>query len=528
LVNAARRHEVADAEFKKNSISDLAMSWSDALALEARHSPNDDVEAIQKVTVEDVKRVSRQLLNEQQSISAILTPQASGQPISSSSFGKPESFATPKKAAAPLPAWAQKVNELRIPVSNVHPHVTTLSNGLKLIVQPETVSDTVSVFGSVQKNSGLDGSKGKEGVDEVLDELLSHGTVSLDRAGFQKALDEIGANESAGAEFSLEVPASDFERGVALLAENELRPALSASAFKIVQRQLAERLAGEGQSASYLTEHSLESALLPKNDPALRHPTSRSVSSILLADVRKYYERAFQPDLTTIVVVGNITPERARAAIELNFGNWKSHGRRRRRLSPPVSTNQPSSTEVPNASRVQADVTLAETLPVTRSNPDYYSLNLGSQVLGGAFYASRLSRDLRENSGLVYDVSSTLEAERTRAFYVIRYGCDPQNVSKVRSIVERDLKEMQTSAVPEETLKQAKVLLLQQIPLSEASVRSIAEGLISSATNGLPLDEPVVAANMYVKLNSQQVQAAFAKWIRPHDFVQVIEGPNSK
>jgi zinc protease len=532
LVNAAKRHEVADAEFKKNSISDLAMFWSEALALEGRQSPSDDIEAIQKVTVEDVKRVARQLLNEQQSISAILTPQASGQPISLSSFGKPESFATPRKAAAPLPAWAQKVDELRIPVSNVHPHVTTLSNGLKLIVQPETISDTVSVFGSILDisgdNSGPNGSRGKEGADEVLDEMLSHGTLSLDRTAFQKALDDIGANESAGAEFSLEVPAGNFERGVALLAENELRPALSAGAFKIVQRQLAERMAGEGQSASYLTEHSLESALLPKNDPDLRHTTSRSVSSLRLADVRKYYQRAFQPDLTTIVVVGNITPERARAAIERNFGDWQSHGRRRRTPPPPVSTNRPSSTEVPNASRVQADVTLAETLPVARSNPDYYSLNLGSLVLGGAFYASRLSRDLRENSGLVYDVSSTLEAEANRAFYVISYGCDPQNVSKVRSIVERDLTEMQTSAVPEEALKQAKILLLQQIPLSESSVRSIAEGLISTATNGLPLDEPSVAANTYVKLTPQQVQAAFARWVRPHDFVEVIEGPKSK
>ena len=183
---------------------------------------------------------------------------------------------------------------------------------------------------------------------------------------------------------------------------------------------------------------------------------------------------------------------------------------------------------MPNASRVQAEVTLAETLPVTRADPDYYTLNLGSQVLGGAFYASRLYRDLRENTGLVYSVSSTLTAEPTQAFYLLSYGCDPRNVSKVRSIVERDLKEMQTSAVPEETLKLAKVLLLQQIPLSESSVRSIAEGLISSATNGLPLNEPLMAANVYAKLTPQQVQAAFAKWIRPNDFVQVTEGPNPK
>jgi zinc protease len=155
-------------------------------------------------------------------------------------------------------------------------------------------------------------------------------------------------------------------------------------------------------------------------------------------------------------------------------------------------------------------------------------LNLGSQVLGGAIYASRLSRDLRENSGLVYSVSSTLEADPTGAFYTISYGCDPGNVSRARAIVERDLKEMQTSMVPEEILNRAKVLLLQQIPLSEASVGSIAEGLISRAANELPLNEPVVAARMYVKLTPQQVQSAFAKWIRPRDLVQVTDGPNSK
>ena len=149
LVNAAKRHEVADAEFQKNSISDLAMLWSEALALEGRQSPSDDIEAIQKVTVEDVREIARRLLNPEESISAILTPQPSGQPISSASFGGAESFAATENAAVPLPVWAQKVNQLSIPVSTVHPKITTLSNGLKLIVQPETVSDTISVFGYI-------------------------------------------------------------------------------------------------------------------------------------------------------------------------------------------------------------------------------------------------------------------------------------------------------------------------------------------------------------------------------------------
>jgi zinc protease len=527
LVSAAKRHEAADAEFQKNSISGLAMLWSDALALKGRQSPSDDIDAIQKVTLEDVRDMARRLLDPKQSVSAILTPRSSGQPNSSTSSGGTESFASTSNTTIPLPGWARKLNQLSIPVSTVHPKVTTLSNGLKLIVQPETISDTISVFGSIQSNSDTENSDAQD-VDQVLDELLACGTVSLNRVGFQKALDNIGANESAGTDFSLEVPASDFDRGVALLAENELHPALPASAFKIIKRQLVDSMAGELHSPAFLTQHALELALSPKNDPDRDTDTSGNVSSLSLADVRNYYRRAFRPDLTTIVVVGNVTPERARSVIEHNFGTWKAHGPKPSTVEPPEPTNPPSNTEVPNASRVQAEVTLAETLPLIRSNPDYYTLNLGSHVLDGGFYASRLSRELRENTGLVYSVSSTLEAGPTGASYTINYGCDPRNVSGARAIIERDLKEMQTRVVSEETLNQAKVLLLQQIPLSEASVQSIADGLISRTRDKLPLNEPAEAAQMYLKLTPRQVQAAFAKWIRPQDLVQVTDGPSAK
>ena len=111
-----------------------------------------------------------------------------------------------------------------IPKSTVNPIVSVLPNGLKLIVQPETVSDTVSVFGRIRNNSDMEEPKGKEGVDLVLDQLFSFGTTTLDRVAFQKALDEIGAQESAGSDFTLQVLADDFERGVQLLADNEAQP----------------------------------------------------------------------------------------------------------------------------------------------------------------------------------------------------------------------------------------------------------------------------------------------------------------
>jgi len=94
--------------------------------------------------------------------------------------------------------------------------------------------------------------------------------------------------------------------------------------------------------------------------------------------------------------------------------------------------------------------------------------------------------------------------------------------------VIQDLTDMQTSPPSTGEMQQALAMLLREIPLDQSSETRIADGFLSRAVLGLPLDEPVRAAEKYKSLSAQQVQAAFAKWIRPNDFVEVVEGPPAK
>ncbi len=526
LVAAAKRHELAHAEMQKNSVSGLAFAWSDAVAVEGRSSPDDDIRAIQAVTPEAVNRVARRYLTLDRAITAILPPQPSGKPRSQSSFGT-ESFTSKNVKPVPLPEWAaHALARLEVPRLTVHPVVSTLPNGVRLIVQPESVSNTVSVYGSIQNEPDLETPKGNEGVDDVLDQLFSFGTTTLDRLAFQKALDDIGADASAGTGFSLQVLADQFDRGVELLADNELHPALPAQAFQIMQRQQAAYVAGQLQSPGYLAGRAQNEALFPKDDPTQREATPQTIAGLTLDAVKQYYAQVFRPDLTTIVVIGNVTPARARAVIEKYFGAWQAAGPKPPTELPAVPPNKPSSATVPDKSRVQDAVTLAETLDMNRFTPAYYALALGNEVLGGGFYASRLGQDLRESTGLVYYVGSSLGAGKNRTVYSVTYGCDPDNVAKARALIVKDLREMQTTPVDSQRLQQAKAILLRQIPLSESSVGSIARGWIARVDMGLPLDEPVVAGQHYLKLTAQQIQQAFARYLRPDDLVQIVQGPN--
>jgi zinc protease len=526
LVEAAKRSEVAAAEFERNSIPGLANVWSNALAAEGRASPDDDVEAIKRVTVVDVNRVAKQYLVDQNSITATLKPVPTGQPVAAKGFGGAEEVTSAPSKPVQLPSWAAvSLARLEVPANYIKVSDTTLPNGIRLIVKTDPVSPTVSVQGSVKHSSVLQTPAAKDGMSDLLDGLFSYGTQTLDRLAFQKALDDIAANESAGYSFSLSVLKDNFSRGVQLLADNELHPALPEKAFEVVKQETTQYVAGNLESPEYRTSRALDVGLLPAGDPVLRQVTPATLATVTLDDVKQYHASTIRPDLTTIVVIGDVSAEEARSVVAKWFGAWRSAGPKPDTTLPPVPPNGPSAVDVPDPQAVQDSVFLAEQLKLNRFDPDYYPLQLGNHVLGGGFYATRLYHDLRQVAGLVYTVDLRLDASKTRTNFAVVYGCNPENVSKARALIQRDLQQMRTQDVSADELHQAKALLLRQISLNDSSEEAMAHGLLARAEIGLPLDEPILAAAKYYSLTAEQVKAAFSKLIRPDDFVQVVRGP---
>jgi zinc protease len=526
LFDAAKRSEIASAEFQRNSIPGLASVWSEALTAESRSSPDDDIEAIKKVTLADVNRVAKQYLVGANSITATLKPAPSGEAVSAKGFGGGEKMTSAPTKPVVLPSWAAaSLSQLKVPTDYVVASDTTLANGLRLIVKSDPTSPTVTVVGTVKNNSDLQTPKGQEGVSDILDGLYSYGTTTLDRLAFQKALDDIAANESAGYDFSVQVLKEHFSRGVELLADNELHPALPAEAFAVVKDQTTQFVAGNLKSPGYRTSRALDLGLLPAGDPVLREATPATLGVVTLPDVKQYHAVTMRPDLTTIVVIGDVTADEAKAVVIKWFGDWKAEGPKPETTLPAIPVNKASAANVPDPQAVQDSVTLAQQLNLNRFDPDYYPLQLGNHVLGGGFYATRLYHDLRQVAGYVYNVDVSMSASKTRAGYTVTYGCDPDKVSKARALIQRDLDQMRTQDVSPDELHLAKAMLLRQIPLGESSEEGVAQGLLRRAVIGLPLDEPILAAKKYFELSADQVKAAFARQVRLDDFVQVVRGP---
>ncbi|HEV2907887.1 MAG TPA: pitrilysin family protein, partial [Candidatus Eremiobacteraceae bacterium] len=526
LVDAAKRHEVLAAQSARSSIPGLAQAWSQALAVEGRNSPDEDAMALQAVSVADVDRVAKQYLNHTSAVVAKLQRSQYAEPMSGQEGGGlAESFSRPPGGRVAIPSWAQKVlSSLTPAVSSIDPHDERLQNGVRLIVQRESSGPMVYVVGQVKTNESLEAPPGKEGVSLLLDEMFAYGTTSMDELAFLKALDDASATLESGGNFSMRVPATTFDQGMALLADSLEHPALPDRAFQRLHSELISVFGPYLQRRGLNGQQILMQHLYPSGDAMQRVPTMQSLASISGADVRNYYRKAFRPDETTIVVVGDIAPETARASVDKWFGGWRSDGPRPRVDAPPVPPNK-GFRGLYYSNSLQDQVLEEETIGLTRSSPDYYSMQVGNQVFGRVSFTARLFQDMRVDRGLVYYVDGEPVYNGSRATYRLRYACDPSNLAASEEVVRHDIELMQTTLVGQQELREAKALLEREIPLAEASEEDIAAALTARAIDGVALDEPKQAAQRYLRVTPEDIRAAFAKWLSADRMVELVKAP---
>jgi zinc protease len=527
-VEAAKRRALVRLETERGSIRGLALAWARAVAVLGVTSPDDEIAAIEKVSVDDVDRVAEAYLKSDDAIVGTLLPSTVGSVAGKTApSAASESVTRVVSRSAPvLPSWAKPAVALTAPRSTLSPVDETLPNGLRLIVQPETGSNGVVVRGYVAGSPIVETPAGQEGVDDLLGEIFYEGPADVVDEDWNAELDDTGADLTAGRSFSLDVLSPDFERGIQLLADNELHPNITPAFFNRRRDSIATSVSDDLAGPDGQAQTALLAGLYPSGDPERRLPTKSSIGALTFADVDDYYQRTFRPDLTTIVVVGDVSAASARAAVVKYFGAWKSSGPKPARSLPRVPLNGPASTVVSAQGHLQDDVSLEEVVGVNRTDSDYFALQLANHVLDGGDDATWLYRDVRQDAGLVYSIDSSLDADDSgRSTFTIEYGCDPSNVSKAKAIVLRDLRQLQTATLGPDDMRRAKLLMMRRVPLSEQSEELIADSLLARASAGLALDLSAREAPRYLQITPAQVRAAMARFIRPDSFVQVVEGP---
>lgn len=527
LVDAAKTRLLASRAYDAASIPGQAFAWSTALA-EGERSPGDVYDALQKVTVADVDRALRTYVVPEHEVSMLLTakPNAAMRRPDAASMQEHVAVTTDKRV--PLPAWSVPYfsSPLQAPRADDIAKTTRLSNGLAISVRRETISPTVIVKGEIRTSPTLYEPRGKEGVATITDGLLGWGTTSYDFKAYNAQLDAIAADVSLGTSFTMTVRAADLDRAMSLLADGELHPAFGSQAFAVVQRNDVQSLAALDSLPQTQAAIARIEAVYPPGDPRRRRATSTSAARVGLRDVKNWYAFAYRPDLTTISIVGDVTPAYGTELVRKYFGGWKNMGRKPSFKFPRIKSSAAgTSVTVRSAATKQSDVTLTQAIDVRRASSDVIALELANTVLSGEGTGSLLFRTVREQKGYVYSIDSSVDVERHGGTFSIAFASDARNVSKAQATALAQIDRLRHDLLPDVDVQRAKALLLARDIVELDTYSGVADRLLASAENGVDANDMYRYYREMLRTTPTQIRDAMRKYIDPKRFSRVIVAP---
>ncbi len=525
LVAAAKRQTLAERAYAADSVGGYGDLVGYTYGIVGERDSDED-QRLASLTPQDLLSAARQYLATP-NVVGHLTPNERPNSRSSqkSDAAASDNFSS-RVPNGPIVEPANIRAELRKPTtarSKLAPVAFTLPNGLRVIVQPKTDRPTVYIGGSIDSSPSFVPA-GKEGLVRLASSLANFGSKNYDFTQLRKATDDIGASIELGQNFSAQGFAVDFEQLLNLLADGEENPDFPDRWLSLQRSQIANSVSTEQNISGEMVDRAYLQHLLPPDDPALRFPSQETVSSITRQDLLDFTSRYWRPDLTTIAIVGDITPDRARRAVSAAFGSWRNQG-------PTPSVDQPS-LPAPHTGHayVQTDanqvfIQLGQRA-VARSSRDYDTFQLLTEMLGGSgYFESRLWQELRQKRGLVYGVSSEVKSDKDRGDLEIQLNASPENVAPAISIVRDQLERLRTEPVSAQELAEAKVRLVSEALLSEASASGQRDLVLTIAQNRLPLDYFATLSQQYAGITPADVQRVAKEYLQPDRLIEVFAGP---
>jgi zinc protease len=299
----------------------------------------------------------------------------------------------------------------------------TLANGIEVIGITNTELPLVTMNMVIAGGTLLD-SPELPGVASMVAAVLPQGTKNKTPEELEEEIRLLGSAISMrpGYEeitFSAGSLSRNFSRTVALMKEILLEPRWDSTEFVMAKTRTRNRLIqAEARPASVASAQFYRLVYGQDNilgyDPA---GTRESVEKITPDDLKAFYGNNFSPDVTTIIVAGNVTREEVLLALRPLESEWQAKD---------VAVVIPPAPAIPEKSQIffvdipgsRQSVFYCGYPALTRDNPDYVMADFDNYRFGGAF-TSILNQILREEKGFTYGASSYFREMKSTAPFII-------------------------------------------------------------------------------------------------------------
>jgi zinc protease len=410
----------------------------------------------------------------------------------------------------------------------------TLDNGISIIVQESSATPTFALRANLPAG-GLVEPRDRPGVSGMTASMLSRGTERRTAREFATALEDVGASLGAGSDtLTTTVTGAaltrDFDLVLDLFAEILRQPSFPIDEM---ERLKGEALAGIVQAKSNpdrVADRAFDRIVYPVDHP-LRPHTFEEMEAAVTALTRDhlvgFHRRQFGPDRMIVVVVGDVTPDRVRDALQKRFGDWPRNPGALPLVPPdlPLLQTAPAALQIPIPDKSQSSIVWGHAGGLRRKDPDFYATQVMGLVLGGGALVSRLGNAIRDEQGLAYSVYSYFDASLHPGPFRTVLGTNPTNTKKALAALEAEIQRIRRDGVTAREVDEAVAYLTGRFPLRLETNGGVSEILLGMEFYGLGDDYIDRYADYYRAVTVPQVNAAARAHLHPDRAAVVIAGP---
>ncbi len=397
-----------------------------------------------------------------------------------------------------------------------------LDNGLKVIVVENHKLPRVSF--QLFINVPLIQEKGAVGMSGLAGQMLKTGTSTKSKAEIDEAVDFIGAAFSTSSNGMFGSALSKHKETLLDLMTDVLyNPSFPADEFDKLKNQTLSGLTFSKDDPNTIAGNVATVLRYGKDHPYGEITTEASVENITVDMCKEYYNNYFLPNLSYLIIVGDITGKEAENVANKYFSSWKRKDIAKERFETPTAPKEREVAFVNKTGAVQSVINITYPLDLKPGSEYATKAGLLNSILGGGA-TGRLFQNLREDKGYTYGAYSSLSNDPNVGYFAA--SASVRNEVTDSSLMEfmNELNRIRDVEIDAEELKYAKAKQAGSFTRSLENPQSLASYAFNTARYKLSKDYYSNYLQRLDRITAEDLKETANKFIRPDNAYVLVVG----
>jgi len=478
--------------------SDLGSNW---LLTRNLNFSKQYLDAIGKVTADDVRRVAREYLRDDR--------------LSGTSINPPGTLAKVEK-----PSGESKAGDIK---------KFTLSNGLRLLVREDPRLPLIAITAAF-RGGLLAESKETNGITSLFAKSLLKGTKSRTGEQIASLIEDVGGNISSdngnnSFSVSVDVMKPDLALGLDLLADVLTHPSFPDREVALEKQGQLAGIKAEAEQPTSVARNLLRERLFGTHPYALRNAGSAEAVAALTPEMLREFHKEYAVAKNGVIsVFGAVNAEEVRKLIEKDFASMEPGKLAFEKPPVPeaVSSVPPATANLDK----QQGIVMVGFQSVTVDDPDRPAMEIlaeASNDLGSRFF-----NRIREKMGLAYFVGAAQFYGLAPGAFLFYLGTDPKKVESVTHELRDEIALLAKDGLTQEELDRAKKKLLGAEVIRNQSNAALATTTAVDELMGEGFDSFTRRREQIEKISLDDTRRVASKYFQQPSGVEVTVVPPEK